>query len=182
MADVASAITNVPIPGQSLTTDPDSRAPYEQPPASTKLEGVTQNILNIVSGDEFIDNFARTFNEGSGIFVDKMAGTILTEAFGQGKLTPDLAILAIEPTIEALMFLASTLDVPVRFSSDKDDEDWTGIKQVARIQAEVIGTSSPASLREWLGQNDEVVEKEITPETVKQAVGSLLDAKGAENG
>ena len=176
MADVLKAMTNKPVPGQSLTRPPESRAPYEQPPVTTRLEEATQNIFRIITQEQFMDGMAKAANQGTGVFLDRLAGVVLHEAFSTGKITPDLAILAIEPTIEALMFVCSLLDIPVKFSTDNRETDWTGTMKVASRQAKQLGASSPASLQEWLAQNEQPEEVEVTTEKVK-AARSLLSPR-----
>ena len=179
MPDLASALMNKPVPGQSLTRNPDSRAPYERPPASTELAQVTRTLFSILTRDEMLQSLADTFNKGSGTDIDRLAGVILHEAFANGKISPDLAILAVEPCIEILMFICSILDVPVQFSSDDKETDWTGTLKVASKQAKRVGASSPATLQEWLSQNEQQMVEPVTKKEVKKAV-SLLAPKGGK--
>jgi hypothetical protein len=175
MADLAAALMNQPIPGQSLTRSPDARAPYESPPAVTELAGVTQILFNAMTSDSFLQAFMDAANQGNGIVLDKIAAITLHEAFSSGKITPDLAILAVEPCIEVLMFISSLLDIPVKFASDDKETDWQGVMRVASKQAKNVGASSPATLQEWLAQNDveEQPEEPVTKAAVKKAVSLL---------
>jgi hypothetical protein len=182
MADLATALMNKSVPGQSLTRNPDSRAPYESAPASTELSEVTQILFGILTRDETMQSLADTASQGSGVDIDTMAGIVLHEAFSNGKITPDLAILAVEPCIEILMFISSLLDIPVKFSSDDVETDWQGVMRVASKQAKNVGASSPATLQEWLAQNDIEDEPEVpvTKAAVKKAVSLLAPPTSPE--
>ena len=90
-----------------------------------------------------------------------------------------MAILAIEPTLEILMFVCSILDIPVRFSTDDKETDHSGVMKVAKKQAKSIGATSPATLQEWLAQNESKREEPVTVKEVKKAV-SLLSPQGVK--
>ncbi len=49
MSEVAKV--NRPIPGQSLTSDPDNPAPYERPPQFTNVHEATMYLWDFVTED-----------------------------------------------------------------------------------------------------------------------------------
>jgi hypothetical protein len=179
MADLANALTNLPIPGQSLTNSPDAKAAYQTPPESTELSEVTKILFKILTQDNILESLAQAASEGEGTSLDNLTAVILHEAFATGKITPDMAILAIEPTLEILMFVCSILDIPVRFSTDDKETDHSGVMKVAKKQAKSIGATSPATLQEWLAQNESKREEPVTVKEVKKAV-SLLSPQGVK--
>ena len=179
MADLMNALTSKAVPGQSLTQSPEAKAPYQTAPETTELSETTKILFKLLTQESILEDLAKTSIEGSGTSLDRLAGVILHEAFATGKITPDMAILAIEPTIEILMFISSLLDIPVRFSTDDLDTDWCGVMKVAKKQAESIGAASPATLQEWLAQNEQEVEEPVTIKEVKKAV-SLLSPQGVK--
>ena len=180
MADLMNALTSKAVPGQSLTQSPEAKAPYQTAPETTELSEVTKILFKLLTTERVLEDLAKTSSESSGTSLDQLAGVILHEAFSTGKITPDMAILAVEPTIEILMFISSLLDIPVRFSTDDLDTDWCGVLKVAKKQAEAVGAASPATLQEWLAQNDkQEAEEPVTVKEVKKAV-SLLSPQGVK--
>jgi len=45
-------MSDVPIPGQSLTQDPDNRQPYETPPEFTNLEDFMEELFTELTGED----------------------------------------------------------------------------------------------------------------------------------
>lgn len=117
MQDAEAMMMANPIPGQSLTQSPDSRLPYETPPKFTDIQ-------------EFIDEtFLRFTNEDGlpdlldamrmGLPVEHIAEKYLTKTFKDGEITPDMLLLAIEPTIYMLISLATYAEIdPVLYPED----------------------------------------------------------------
>mgnify|MGYP003674595775 FL=1 len=112
-----------PIPGESLTNDPNSPYPFEQAPEYTDRtealeylfttfteEKAYQSILNLISNDVPIINLAEIF---------------LYKGFTEGKWNPDLMLMLAEPTAYMLMALAEQANVDYKIIKDEDDDDLT---------------------------------------------------------
>jgi hypothetical protein len=109
------------IPGQSLTADPDSPAPYEQPPEYVTIHEASEWIFSQLIDEE---NYERLIQ----VLIDDMpvmdvAQVLLFKGFTAGKWTVDLMMLLAEPTAYMIMALAERAGVePVIFRGEDEDE------------------------------------------------------------
>lgn len=109
-----------PIPGQSLTNDPDNPLPFEGPPIFTKRKEATEEIFsNLIREDVYPNVIEGLLN---GIPVMDMTKVILFEGFRQGKWNPDLFTLLIEPTAYMIMALAERAEVDYRIDNEVEPD------------------------------------------------------------
>jgi hypothetical protein len=110
-----------PIPGMSLTNDPESPAPFEGPPEFTKkkdaLEAIFSGLIEETTYTQLIEALA------NGIPVISVVQVLLYEGFKQGKWNPDLFLLLIEPTAYIIMALAERAGVDFVIDNEDDDEE-----------------------------------------------------------
>jgi hypothetical protein len=110
-----------PIPGMSLTNDPESPAPFEGPPEFTKkkeaLEAIFEGLIEEDVYMQLIESLA------SGVPVTSVAQVLLYQGFREGKWNPDLFLLLIEPTIYMVMALAERAGVDYEIDYDTDNEE-----------------------------------------------------------
>lgn len=112
--------TSRPIPGQSLTDDPEAPWAWERPPRFTTKE----EVINYFA-DEFLDE--ETFPElmqliREGVPIMDLVQLYLTQAFEKGLLNPDLMLLVAEPLAFMLMGLAEQQGIEYTIT-DKDDDE-----------------------------------------------------------
>lgn len=104
-----------PIPGASLTVEPGSR-PWEQPPS-------------YVDVDEFLDTMFAKFTEQehahrvfalmeAGLPIETLVRTTLTGAFAEGKITPDVALLAAGPMAGFFKIMADDAGIKAQVRED----------------------------------------------------------------
>lgn len=117
-----------PIPGQSLTNDPDTKYPWEQPPMYTDIETAVMSIVNDSYEKETYKMIALTLADG--MPVGSMASMILQSGFQDGKWNPDLMMLLIEPTMYILAAIAEQCGIDYLLyegdtfeSYDEDEEE-----------------------------------------------------------
>ena len=111
--------TDRPIPGQSLTQDPDKPAAYEQPPqVTTKDEGV-QYFMDIILEDDTYSAIMDALADGVPV-MDLVQG-ILVNAFEEGVLNPDLMLMLAEPLAYLLLGLSEREGIRARIVTDPDD-------------------------------------------------------------
>ena len=119
-----------PIPGQSLTNDPDKPLPFEQATVHTELSPAIDDLAD-------------------GLPVGEMAEQILFEGFAQGQYNPDLMLLLVEPTMYILIALADMADVEPRIDDEDDDpdpeEEITQLEKVISLAKEKIVPSQVPS-------------------------------------
>lgn len=92
---------DAPIPGESLTSDPENPAPYEKAPQYTDLKSFIDDLFLNLTSEDNMDSILDPLRKG--IPVEDVAQVILFNAFSSGKINTDLNLLAIEPTIYMLI-------------------------------------------------------------------------------
>jgi len=110
-----------PIPGQSLTNDPDKPLPFEQATVHTELSPAIDDLLVRLCEPEIFHGIVGALADG--LPVGEMAEQILFEGFAQGQYNPDLMLLLVEPTMYILIALADMADVEPRIDDEDDEED-----------------------------------------------------------
>lgn len=121
--DYLNVITGAgrPIPGQSLTSNPDSAAPYEGPADFTTIHDASEFLFEKFVEEETYATLMSLLDDGMPI-MDVVQTTLFT-GFSEGKWNPDLMMLLIEPTAYMLLALAERADIdPVIYRGEEEDE------------------------------------------------------------
>ena len=108
-----------PVPGQSLTNNPDAPLRFEGPPVYTELAPAIDDLIVKLCDPDIFHPVVNALR--AGLPVGEMAEQILFEGFSQGQWNPDLMLLLVEPTMYILIALADMVDIEPRI--DEDDED-----------------------------------------------------------
>lgn len=121
--DYLNVITNTgrPIPGQSLTSDPDNPAPYEQPPEYTSVHEASEYIFNNLIQEENYVPLMRLLLDDMPIM--DIAQTLIFTGFTEGKWTPDLMLMLAEPVAYMLLALAERAGIDPVIYRDEDEDD-----------------------------------------------------------
>ena len=120
--EAVDALVNAgkPIPGQSLTNDPDQRYPWENPPEYTDYK----QALNFIA-DQLLDKevyVPMMKGIGAGVPITDITLQMLQAGFEQGKWNPDLLMMLIEPTVYTLMALAEKANIQYRINGDEEED------------------------------------------------------------
>ena len=109
-----------PIPGQSLTNDPDQRYPWENPPEYTNY----REALDFIAGQLLEkENYVPLMKGiGAGVPITDITLQMLQAGFEQGKWNPDLLMMLIEPTVYTLMALAEKANIQYRINGDEEED------------------------------------------------------------
>ena len=110
-----------PIPGQSLTSDPNAPAPYEQAPRYTTVEEASKYLWDFITTEEVYVNIMEGINEG--IPVMEYVRVILFKEFTEGAFNPDLMMIMAEPLAFMIIALAERLDLNIEITGTDDDDD-----------------------------------------------------------
>ena len=106
-----------PIPGQSLTNDPDSPLPFERPPVHAELAPAIDALIVRLCDPEMFHPLINGLR--GGISVGEMSEQILYTGYRQGQWNMDLMFLLVEPLMYILIALADI----VGFEPLIDDDD-----------------------------------------------------------
>ena len=120
-----------PIPGLSLTNDPDSPLPFEGPPIHTELSSAIDEIIVRLCDPEIFHPIIDSLRFG--ISVGEITEQLLVEGFTQGQWNTDLMLLLVEPTMYILIALADLVDFEPRIDDDDEDSPEEQISNLEKI-------------------------------------------------
>ena len=162
-----------PIPGQSLTADPDNPYPWEQPPKHTTLNSALHSLFDFMTEEETYMEIVTAL--GDGMPVGNLTETILQDGFQKGAWNPDLMIQLVEPTMYMVMSMAEKAGVKYRIDNEDNpdteeadpQDELESLQELNKIARENITTENPASklpqeIQEEL-QQMEVPESLLSP-------------------
>ena len=150
-----------PIPGQSLTDEPNNFA-WERPPEITDPDEAVVFHLDRLSEKPIVDSVLHLLQMG--FPVDVLTRSILTGAVGSGMHSIDVSLL-ISPVIEEeIAYMGTTAGVKFKntFGNDETDDE---------IQEKKLKDVVMARLEEELGKGDESFIRETT-----EALGSSQES------
>jgi hypothetical protein len=116
----AFAKAGKPIPGQSLTSNPDEPRPFESPPEFTNFKEALDYTVGELLEEEAYMSIVGAI--GDGVPIIDLVMQITYVGFREGKWNPDLMMMLVEPLIYTLMALAEKADIEYRID-DEDEED-----------------------------------------------------------
>ena len=126
-----------PIPGQSLTSNPDEPRPFERPPDFTNFKKALDYTAAELLEEEAYMSIVGAL--GDGVPVTDLAMQIGYVGFREGKWNPDLMMMLMEPLMYLLMALAEKAGVTYRVDDeDEDEEDDTLFEEKAKNIAETV--------------------------------------------
>lgn len=129
--------TGRPIPGQSLTANPEERRPFEQAPEFVKFK----DALDYTAAELLLEENYMPMMEaiGDGVTIVDIATQMGYVGFREGKWNPDLMMMLIEPFMYLLMALAEKAGIEYRIDDEEDiDEDDTAFEQKTKNIANSI--------------------------------------------
>lgn len=123
---------DAPIPGESLTTNPDEPQPYETPPEYTDLETYIDDLFYNITSEDSLDGILDPVRKG--VPVEDVAQMINFQAFASGKITPDLQLLAMEPTIYMILGLGQAAGIKEMVLYPEESMELTDNQQAQLLQ------------------------------------------------
>ena len=115
-----AARTARPIPGQSLTENPDTPWAWEKPPEFVTKDAALVHFL--FQEKQRYEAIIESLEEG--LPVMDLVELFLTESFEEGEINPDLMLMLAEPLAFMIMALGEKAGVEdINVSEDPDDPD-----------------------------------------------------------
>jgi hypothetical protein len=111
---------NGPVPGQSLTSDPDNPYPWEKPPTHTTINSAVHALFDFMTEEETYVEIVSGLGEGMPVL--NLAETLLEDGFYKGAWNTDLMLQLLEPTMYMLMSMAEKAGVTYRLDDEDDPE------------------------------------------------------------
>ena len=146
-----------PIPGQSLTDEPNNFA-WERPPEISDPDEAVVFHLDRLSEKPIVDSVLHLMQMG--FPVDVLTRSILTGAVGSGMHSIDVSMLIAPVIEEQLVYMGNTAGVKFKetFANDETDDE---------VQEQKLKDIVMARLEEELGKGDEDFIRDTT-----EALGS----------
>ena len=108
-----------PMPGESLTRDPDDRVPFEQPPKFTDRKDALEYHFELFTEE---DNYAGIMDAlESGVSIMEVVQVFLMQGFRDGLYNPDMMLMLAEPLAYMIAALAERADVDFTIMNDPDE-------------------------------------------------------------
>jgi hypothetical protein len=114
---------NAPVPGESLTSSPETPKSWERPPQYTDEEEAMRAVYMVLTEQDTLRGLIEIISEGAAL--DEVAQIVLYKGYTEGKYTPDLMLLLAEPTIYLLIAIADYAEIKdyVLYEGEEDDPD-----------------------------------------------------------
>ena len=174
-----------PIPGQSLTANPDEPRPFERPPDFTNFK----EALDFIAADLLLEeNYTPiVLAIADGVPITDLAMQIGYVGFREGKWNPDLMMMLMEPIMYLLMALAEKAGIKYRIDDeDDDDEDTTSnqsnqFEQLKKVTKErfptknsISKTALPSDILQKV-EELEIPQESLLAKPVEEEPQSLLE-------
>ena len=139
---------NAPIPGESLTRDPEQRFPWVQSPQITDVDTAIKEIFITLTEKNSLVELLNILNNGQP--VDEIAQIIAYRGMSVGKYNNDLMLLLLEPIMYLIIAIAEEYDIePVIYEGMDNDiaqEEDTDRAIESKPKPQVNKDSVPSSL------------------------------------
>lgn len=110
-----------PMPGESLTNDPDTPQPYERPPEFTTKKEALRHFFSFITQEKKFMAIMDSLEEG--VPVMDIVQLLLMRSFQKGEINPDLMLLLAEPLAYIILGLAERQGIQAVIVDDSDDPD-----------------------------------------------------------
>ena len=122
----SEAMMDRPIPGMSLTNDPNNPAPYEQPLKITNIHEANNYLWEYITEKDRYIALMGAMDRGVPVMI--LVQTILFNEFQKGTFNPDLMLMAAEPLAYMFIALAERLDIDVVIDTEEEEGDIFGVE------------------------------------------------------
>lgn len=150
-----------PIPGQSLTNDPESPAPYERAPKYTDRTEILEYYFEEFTEEGMYGSILDTLE--SGVSIMEIVQVLVFQGFQEGLYNPDMMLMIAEPLAYMIAALAERADVDFIVMKDEEDDDNEG---------EVTGEQKELPI---MNQALQTIEKPQMDEDFPSSVSTKLD-------
>lgn len=173
-----------PIPGQSLTQDPDTKLPMEGPPEFTDQQEFIDHLFITLSDEDILPGLLEAMNLK--VPVEEVALKVLRGHIRKGKINTDLMLLCIEPTIYMLIAFATYAEIdPVLYPEGDLDDEEANNEMSSRFRKATQEMVEGGKADETPGVTvDELQAPTVMPKALMSRTQEAVAAvnQGAENG
>ena len=147
-----------PIPGESLTRDPEDPYPWEKPAEFTvRQEAIDYSFVTLTEEAAYEGLVESAM---SGATVMELTRLYLFKGFTEGKWNPDLMLMLIEPIAYMIMGLLERAGVNDYTVIEDDEEDLFGV-EMPQEMTEGMTTKEevPEEVEEVMQQNESLLQQ-----------------------
>jgi|TARA_R110000824_G_scaffold11613_2_gene50891 hypothetical protein len=123
---------DAPIPGQSLTDEPGNY-PWEHPPQYSDPEEVIDNLYDKLTTGEMAEQVIAMLD--AGVPVEAIVRVMTFSGFMQGKFTPDVGFMIVEPLMKLVSAIGIRAGVKELKLSLEDLSNNKFLKDMAELKA-----------------------------------------------
>ena len=169
---------NAPIPGESLTTAPDMPKAWEQPAQYVDQNKAMEAVYMELTEEDTLRKLINMINDGTPL--DQIAQVTLYKGYTEGKFSPDLMLMLIEPTLYLLIAIADYAEIKdyILYNEEVDDEQDTDLPPDNITPVDMDGDGIPDE--ESAVSKGEEPKKESLGESLLARVEGELPAKVKE--
>ena len=152
-----------PIPGQSLTNAPDQPYNWEKPAEYTNPKEAMLYVFETLTVPETTENLLISLKNGVGVI--DIASITLYSGFLEGKWSPDLMLLLMEPAMFMIMALAEKADIDYNLEAGDDKK------------IEMSPENQVADLNDKISIQDVKLKsaQQASPQSVPQEVRTIIE-------
>jgi hypothetical protein len=110
-----------PVPGESLTNNPEEPLPFEGPPQYTNTREALDWLLTKLTEENTYITIVGSVHKG--IPISDIVQQILYVGFTEGKWNPDMVLLLVEPLMYMIMALCEKAGVQYIIYRGEDEDD-----------------------------------------------------------
>ena len=141
------------IPGQSLTSDPETPMPFERPPKLTNRGEALEYYFELLTEEEMYLSDIDAVE--SGIPLMDVVKPLLIQGFQEGLFNPDMVMLLAEPLTYMIAALAERADIDFTIMGDEDEynDDVEDTEKVpAPLMNKIKSMPLPTNTQSLLGE------------------------------
>lgn len=166
-----------PIPGQSLTSNPEEPNEWEKPPKFTAVTPALDTIFVELTEPETYHDLMDLMHKG--VPIGNITDILIYKGFTSGLWNPDLALMLLEPVMYMLIALATHggIDEPVL---DDEDEVMDSSEQLTEVQkvietakAKIIPALTTTGIPREIQQRVETLEIPESPSETPSLLSKL---------
>ena len=112
-----------PVPGESLTGDPEKPWPWEQPPQFTEQNDVLEYYFDLFTSEDVYERILDLMEDEVAIM--DIVQIFLTKGFQEGLFNPDMMLIIAEPLAYMLISLAERAGIEFVITEDEEGAEPT---------------------------------------------------------
>lgn len=145
-----------PVPGQSMTADPNSQMAWDNAPEYTTLKEATEAVFMDLLEDENLSNVVNLMSQGTSIA--GITQMLLVVGYSKGKWNPDLMLMLAEPIMYILLAISEKFGIKEAILYEGEENDDEPLEDMSEEEVEMV---SQNALQKLIGG------KELTSEAAE---------------